>query len=120
MGGEYSVKVGMTGSKNFQEEKKINFCWGKPLTFEKYIFCLIQQKIMICFVEQEADLHNFSGVPMYGVVVEISSWVKPRVELLLLASISLCVDVSVDNVRLSRNIPQELIVYFVMVAPTRG
>jgi hypothetical protein len=42
---------------------------------------------------------------MYGVVVEISSWVKPRVELLLLASISLCVDVSVDNVRLSRNIP---------------
>jgi hypothetical protein len=42
---------------------------------------------------------------MYGVVVEISSWVKPGVELLLLASISLCEDVSVDNVRLSRNIP---------------
>ena len=35
MGGEYSAK-------DFQEEKKINLCWGKQLMFEKYIFCLIQ------------------------------------------------------------------------------
>lgn len=60
-----------------------------------------------CFVEKEAgawleDLHYFSGVPVYGVVVEISSWIEPEVELLLSASISLGIYVCVDSVWLSR------------------
>lgn len=38
---------------------------------------------------------------MYGVVVEISSRVKPRIELLLSVSVSLYIEVCMDNVRLS-------------------
>ncbi|TYJ29464.1 hypothetical protein E1A91_A06G070200v1 [Gossypium mustelinum] len=41
---------------------------------------------------------------VYGVVVEISSRVKPQVELLFPASISLGIDVCVNNIWLSRNI----------------
>lgn len=51
------------------------------------------------------DLHYFSGVPVYGVVVEISGWIKPEVELLFSASISLGIDIRVDGVRLSRYVP---------------
>ena len=47
-------------------------------------------------------LHNSCWVPMYGVVVEISSRVKPRVELLFSVSNSLCIDVCMDRVGLSR------------------
>lgn len=68
----------------------------------------------------DVNLHNFSGVPMYGVVVVISSWVEPKVELLLPVSLSLSVDICVDDIRLSRNISQELKIYFIMLAPQRG
>lgn len=57
---------------------------------------------------------------MYGVVVVISSWVKPKVELLLPVSLSLSVDICMDDIRLSRNISQELEIYFIMLAPRRG
>lgn len=57
---------------------------------------------------------------MYGVVVVISSWVEPKVELLLPVSLSLSVDICVDDIRLSRNISQELKIYFIMLAPRRG
>lgn len=48
-----------------------------------------------------ADLHNLIGVPMNSVVVVISSWVKPWVELLLPVSLSLSINICVNNVRLS-------------------
>lgn len=61
--------------------------------------CVYLEKVLIIY------LHNCGWVPMYGVVVEISCGVKPEVKLLLFASISLCVNVCVDYVRLSRNVP---------------
>ena len=51
--------------------------------------------------EKELNIHNSFGVPMYGVVMVISGLVKPEVELLVLASNSLGIDVCVDSVGLA-------------------
>ena len=66
------------------------------------------------------DLHNLGRVPMNGVVVEIGCRVEPEVELLLPASISLCVDVCVYDVRLSRDVPQELEIDLIVSVARRG
>lgn len=50
---------------------------------------------------QLVNLHSFCGIPVNGVIVKISSWVKPEVELLLSVSFSLCEHVSIDSVWLS-------------------
>ena len=50
------------------------------------------------------NLHNFCGIPVDGVIVKISSWVKPEVKLLLSASFSLCIYVGIDSVWLSCNV----------------
>ena len=65
-------------------------------------------------------LHNLTWVPMNGVVVEISSWIEPRIELLLFVSYTLDIDICMDNVRLSGYVTQELKVYLVMPASCRG
>ena len=50
--------------------------------------------------------------------MEISRWIESGVELLFSVSISLCVDICVNNVRMTRNITQELEVYLGMTAPS--
>lgn len=62
-------------------------------------------------------LHNMSSIPENGIGVEISSGVKPEIELLLSISFSLAVDISMDNVRFTTEVAQELEVYFI---PTRS
>lgn len=64
-------------------------------------------------------LHDFIWVPQDGIVVEISSRVKPQVELHLPADISPVaaspdVHVRLQPVRLPRSVPHELDVYLIM------
>lgn len=52
-------------------------------------------------VEEFINLHDFCGIPVNGVIVEISSWVKPEEESLLSASFSSGVYVGIYYVWLS-------------------
>jgi len=45
-------------------------------------------------------LHNLLFVPEDGIGVEISSWVKPKIDTLLPISSPTCIDVSLQRVRL--------------------
>lgn len=54
------------------------------------------------------DLHNLLRIPKNWVSVEISRWVKPEVELLLSVSLALAEDISVKDIRITTQIPQEL------------
>jgi len=58
-------------------------------------------------------LHNALGIPKDGISVKISSWIKPEIELLLSVALALAEDISVKDVRIATEIPQELEVYLV-------
>lgn len=60
-------------------------------------------------------LHNVLVIPKNGVVMEISSWVKPKVELHLSVANSFTKHIGVNNVRISTCVSQELKVYLIMV-----
>ena len=47
-------------------------------------------------------------VPEYGVSVIICSWVEPKVDPLLSITLSMCIHIRLDCVRLPAPIPQEL------------
>lgn len=65
-------------------------------------------------------LHNVYGIPEDRISVEISSGVKPEVELLLSVAFSLAVNICVKNVRITTKISQELEVNLIMVFPFGG
>lgn len=56
---------------------------------------------------------------MDGVIVEVCSWIKPEVELLLSVSFSLSEDIGVDCVWFPRWIPKEFKVYLVVPVALR-
>ena len=49
--------------------------------------------------------------------MELSSWVKPKVELLFSVSLSLAEHISVKNVWITTEIPQEFKIYLIMGRP---
>lgn len=53
-------------------------------------------------------LHDKLRIPQDGIGVEICSWVKPQVKLLLSIAFALAKHVGVENVRIIAQIPQEL------------
>lgn len=53
-------------------------------------------------------LHDMLRIPKNRISVEISSWVKPEVKLLLPVSLALAEDISVKDIRITTQIPQEL------------
>jgi hypothetical protein len=59
-------------------------------------------------------------IPYKGIGVEVFCWVEPEVELLLSVPFPLGIDVCVDNIGLSAQVPQELKINFVVVIPFRG
>lgn len=65
------------------------------------------------------NVHDFTRVPVDGVVVEIGCRIKPQVELLLSVPFSFSEDVCVDSIRLSWEIAQELKVDLIMPASNR-
>lgn len=52
-------------------------------------------------------------IPKNRIVVELSWGIEPKVKLLLSITFALSVNVSVEYVRISTNIPQELEIYLV-------
>lgn len=59
------------------------------------------------------DLHNPVRVPNDRISVEISSWVKPKIELLFSVSFALAEHVSVKNVWVTTQVSQKFKVYFI-------
>lgn len=87
----------------------------------KVLFLLLELRITSNFVLVEFfNLHKFSGIPVDGVIVKISSRVKPEVKLLFPLAYSLCIYICMDNVWLSWNVTQELKIYLVMQNSWRG
>ena len=65
-------------------------------------------------------LHNSLWIPYKGIGVEIFCWVEPEVELLLSFPFPLRIDVCVDDIRLSTQVPQELKINLVVISPLWG
>lgn len=65
------------------------------------------------------SLHDLAWIPVYGVVVESSSRVEPRIELHFSVSHPLRVDVGVDDVGLAGHVAEEFEVDLVMLVPCR-
>jgi hypothetical protein len=63
------------------------------------------------------SLHDSLWVPKDGIGVEISSWIKPEIKLLLLVAFALAIHISMKNVRISTQVPQELKVYLIPGRP---
>ena len=60
-----------------------------------------------------ASLHDSLWVPEDGIGVEISSWIKPEVKLLLPVAFALAKHIGMKNVRITTQVPQELEVYLI-------
>jgi hypothetical protein len=67
----------------------------------------------------EYYLHDVLLAPDDGVSVEVSCGVKPEIELLLSVSLPLSEHISVQNVRVAAEVPQELEVDLVMCCSLR-
>lgn len=59
------------------------------------------------YIDEELNIHSVLGIPENRVSVEISSWVKPQIELLLSVSFALCEKVSMNYVRIAAEVSQE-------------
>ena len=62
-------------------------------------------------------LHDALGVPKDRIGVEICSWVKPEIELLLSVALALAEHIGVNDVRITTQIAQELKVYLIPCRP---
>lgn len=81
-----------------------------------YFFILKQLNTIGLIME---ILHDALWIPYNGILVKIFCWVEPNVELLLSISFPLRVHISVDDIRLSTQVSQELEINLVMVWPFR-
>lgn len=65
-------------------------------------------------------IHNAPRVPKNGICVEVGSWVKPKMELLLSIALALAIHIGVDGVRITTQVTQELEIYLIPCWPFWG